>query len=154
MRGNNGQLFELQYQAEEGWFTRKIRKINHSSSALSLFTPTFLRWSTEDAIKLFALDTARKVLYTSSKENSIELIDLGEDGTSFTRVARVANLMAQAQQFAEYLSQAPIDERHFQLVSLHVTQPSESVLIHLIAVASSGKWIETALEFNFTASAY
>ncbi len=138
MRGNNGQLYELQYQAEEGWFTRKIRKVNHSTSALSLFTPTFLRWASEDAIKLMALDPVRKVLYTTSKDHAIDLIDLGADGAGFHRLTRVSNLVGLAQQFAEHISQAPLDERHFQLISLHPTQPTESVLIHLIAVASSG----------------
>jgi nuclear pore complex protein Nup155 len=28
--GNDGSLNEVQYQAEDGWFTRKCRKLNYS----------------------------------------------------------------------------------------------------------------------------
>jgi nuclear pore complex protein Nup155 len=45
MRGSNGQLYELVYQAHDGWLTRKMRKVNHSTSGLSILVPEFLKWS-------------------------------------------------------------------------------------------------------------
>ncbi|KAJ1533904.1 hypothetical protein HK405_000269, partial [Cladochytrium tenue] len=47
MAGGNGKIYELQYQAEDGWFTRKCRKVELSSSSYSLFVPTFLKFSNE-----------------------------------------------------------------------------------------------------------
>jgi len=41
--GRDGCLYELAYQAEDGWFSRKCRKVNHSQSPLSSLVPTFLR---------------------------------------------------------------------------------------------------------------
>lgn len=45
--GRDGCLYEVVYQAENGWFTRKCKKVNHSSSALSFFIPSFLNVSKE-----------------------------------------------------------------------------------------------------------
>ena len=33
------------FQAEDGWFSRKCRKINHSTSRLSFIVPSFLNFS-------------------------------------------------------------------------------------------------------------
>ena len=40
----NGMLF----QAEDGWFSRKCKKINHSTSKLSFMVPSFLNFSFVD----------------------------------------------------------------------------------------------------------
>ena len=45
--GKDGSLYEVVYQAEDGWFGRKCKKVNHSSSALSFFIPSFLNVSKE-----------------------------------------------------------------------------------------------------------
>ena len=45
MAGMDGCLYELHYQAEDGWFSRKCRKINHSTSMLSVLVPSFLNFS-------------------------------------------------------------------------------------------------------------
>jgi nuclear pore complex protein Nup155 len=45
--GKDGCLYEVVYQAEDGWFSRKCKKINHSSSALSFLIPSFLNMTKE-----------------------------------------------------------------------------------------------------------
>lgn len=45
--GKDGSLYEIVYQAEEGWFSRKCKKVNHSSSSLSFLIPSFLIASKE-----------------------------------------------------------------------------------------------------------
>lgn len=42
MGAKDGHLYELIYQAEEGWFTRKCRKANLTYSPLSNLLPGFL----------------------------------------------------------------------------------------------------------------
>ena len=42
LAGDDGCLYEIGYQAEDGWFHRKCRKINHSSSLMSYLIPSFL----------------------------------------------------------------------------------------------------------------
>jgi nuclear pore complex protein Nup155 len=51
MLGSDNNVHELAYQAEEGWFSRKIRKLNHSASALTqVIVPPFLKWFTEGGL--------------------------------------------------------------------------------------------------------
>ena len=45
--GKDGCLYEVVYQAEDGWFSRKCKKINHSTSMLSFLVPSFLSFSEE-----------------------------------------------------------------------------------------------------------
>ena len=47
LAGRDGCLYEIAYQAEDGWFSRKCRKINHSVSMASYLVPSFLSFSEE-----------------------------------------------------------------------------------------------------------
>ena len=58
--GKDGCLYEVVYQAEDGWFSRKCKKINHSTSMLSFIVPSFLSFSEEGTC------TTIKVCYTQS----------------------------------------------------------------------------------------
>jgi hypothetical protein len=44
MSGKDGNLYELQYQAEDGWFRRKCRKVNHTQGVVSSYIPSFLKY--------------------------------------------------------------------------------------------------------------
>ena len=48
LAGKDCCLYELTYQAQDGWFSRKCRKINHSQSTLSVLVPSFLNFSFVD----------------------------------------------------------------------------------------------------------
>ena len=50
--GRDGSLYEVVYQAEDGWFSRRCKKVNHSSSALSFLIPSFLNVSKEGEIRI------------------------------------------------------------------------------------------------------
>lgn len=43
MCGQDGCLYELTYEAEEGWVRKKCRKLNHSQSFIGLLVPSFLK---------------------------------------------------------------------------------------------------------------
>jgi nuclear pore complex protein Nup155 len=43
MAGGDGSLYEFVYQSEDGWFNRKCRLVNHSST-ISKFTPSFFNF--------------------------------------------------------------------------------------------------------------
>jgi nuclear pore complex protein Nup155 len=45
--GKDGSLYEIVYQAEDGWFGRKCKTVNHSSNPLSFLIPSFLNVSKE-----------------------------------------------------------------------------------------------------------
>lgn len=87
--GNDGNLYEFSYKAENGWFGKKAVKINHSKSSLSFLVPNFINaaFSEEDSIQQIIVDDSRDLLYTRSEKGTIQMYDLGSDGQQMTRVA-------------------------------------------------------------------
>ena len=138
MRGNNGQLYEIEYAEQDGWFTRKMRKINHSSNGISLFLPTFLVWGSEDSIRFVVVNNGLNLLFTVSTNNHISMVSLGSDGKNFKQVARITDIFSQVLRFSNFIPQAAIDERTFEIVSLHPISTEESLKIHLVAITSTG----------------
>ncbi|TPX65334.1 hypothetical protein SpCBS45565_g05248 [Spizellomyces sp. 'palustris'] len=131
MRGGDGHLYELQYQAKEGWFTPKMRMVNHTATALSLFAPTFLNFANEGDVERVALDRSRRILYTISKRNDIEMIYLGRDGKGFHRVKVLRDVVASA-------LGAAASEDGVILQGLYPVTLAESRRIQLVALTSSG----------------
>jgi nuclear pore complex protein Nup155 len=129
MRGNDGQLFELVYQAQDGWLTRKIRKLNKSASSIAVFIPSIFNWAGSDPIRMIVLDNDRNLLYSVSKKNSIELISLGQSGEEFNRIARISDLADQLLRYSAF-------DDH--ITSIHPTAYSESKVIQCVAITSSG----------------
>ncbi|KAJ2999981.1 hypothetical protein HDV02_001238 [Globomyces sp. JEL0801] len=130
MLGNDGQLFELEYQAQEQWFHRKVRKLNRSSSNLAVFVPSFFNWAlSKEKIKLFTIDSDRNILYTVSESNHIDLISLGRNGDEFSIKASYTKLQSALQSFNSY------DDL---IVSIHPISQSESKRVQLVAINSSG----------------
>lgn len=80
------------FQAQLGWFGKHCKKINHSTSALSFLVPSFLNAALydEDAIVKIEVDNSRHILYTLSEKGCIEMYDLGCDGESLSRIARLS----------------------------------------------------------------
>ncbi|XP_022254882.1 nuclear pore complex protein Nup155-like, partial [Limulus polyphemus] len=145
--GKDGCLHELVYQAEDGWFRRKCKKVNHSSSSLSFLVPSFLNFafSEEDPIVQIEIDNSRHVLYTRSDRGTIQVFDLGADGKQMTKVIAVSqnSIVQQAVNIAK-----TIDRSNFRpVVHISALDIVESVHINLVAVTQSG------VRFYFTATA-
>ena len=101
--GRDGHLRELEYQSEEGWFTRRCRTKNLTQSFASLFVPTFINLNSEgtlcisrqeltlrgrvDAIVCVTVDEERNILYTLSEKNVIQVFYLGSSGKQCEAVA-------------------------------------------------------------------
>lgn len=45
--GKDGALYEVTYQARDGWFSKRCQLVNHSVSHLSFLIPSFLSFSEE-----------------------------------------------------------------------------------------------------------
>ena len=52
--GKDGGLYEVTYQAREGWFTKRCQLVNHSVSRLSFLIPSFLSFS-EQGVSTYIL---------------------------------------------------------------------------------------------------
>ncbi|XP_071835712.1 nuclear pore complex protein Nup155-like [Apostichopus japonicus] len=136
MAAKDGCLYELVYQARDGWFSRKCRKVNHSSRSLSFLVPSFLTFSTEDPIVQMDVDDTRHIIYTRSEKGTLEVYDLGPDGQSMSRAAYLTkpSILHQAIQTAR-----TIDRTNFhEIVHIAAIKSNESRYIHLVAITHSG----------------
>lgn len=134
--GNDGCLYEIVYQAEDGWFSRKCRKVNHSYSLLSYVTPAFLTFSEQEPIVQIEIDDSRGFLYTKTERSSIQLYELGKDGYS-ARLITTKTLTAVVNQ-ASCIART-IDTSNFKpIVGIKAIARPESDNIHLVAVTQAG----------------
>ncbi|XP_064386411.1 nuclear pore complex protein Nup155-like isoform X2 [Halichondria panicea] len=136
LAGRDGCLYEIIYQAVDGWFSKKCRKINHSISMVSFLVPSFLSFSEDDPLTQLVIDNSRHVLYTRSDNNTITAYDLGSDGKGLRRVAsismgRIVQRSLSALRSADKTLVSP-------LVWISVIPASESLTLHLLAVTKSG----------------
>ncbi|KFM62014.1 Nuclear pore complex protein Nup155, partial [Stegodyphus mimosarum] len=136
--GKDGAIYEFAYQAQDGWFSRKCRKINHSSSTLSFLVPSFLSlaFTEDDAVLQIAIDNSRHILYARFEKGSIQVFDLGKDGKQMSKVCTL-HQHAMVQQASA--SACTIDKKNFYpVVHISAIEANESKHVHLIAVTQSG----------------
>jgi hypothetical protein len=79
MCGNDGCVYELLYQAASGWFSKKCRKLNHSSSVMSSLLPSFLFGGGADPVVDILVDSSRtpRLLFTLSGQGTVQAYALG-----------------------------------------------------------------------------
>lgn len=138
MAGKDGCLYELVYQADDGWFSRKCRKINHSTSTLSFLVPSFLNFSfsEDDPLLQLSLDDSRNILYACTEKGTIQVFDLGQDGKSMSKVASIPlnNIVHSASLIAR-----TVERSNFKpIVHISALTKSESGNIHLVAITKTG----------------
>ncbi|CAG2118146.1 unnamed protein product, partial [Medioppia subpectinata] len=132
----DGCLYEVIYQAEDGWFGRKCKKVNHSSSVISYFFPSLFNVTKDDEVIQMEIDEKRHILYTLTRNGTIDVFDLGSDGKSTYRVTSktlnaIVNEASTAAQTIDQLNFKPI-------VSISAIEESESIHVNLIAVTKAG----------------
>ncbi len=135
--GSDGNIYELAYQAEsDGWLLgvggggKKCRKINRTSTPLSLFLPTFLMSSTGakgGAIVSLSVDSSRNFLWALGEDSSIRQYWLGGQGKDFQLLAHLST--------KSFLQPGKTDE----IVAIFPVETLESLFINLVAVGRSGQ---------------
>ncbi|GAA6057256.1 hypothetical protein JCM3770_003825 [Rhodotorula araucariae] len=148
--GGDGALYELVYQAQEGWFAKRCTLHNLTSGGIAKsVVPSFLRSlsATPQAewIVSFTLDNERGLVYTLLRNSTIEMYQLPSsspgkfDGVP-TKVAKTGDLARQA---AMLLPNNPMLKQGsaFRLVALETVSVKEGGAankIALVAVTSTG----------------
>jgi nuclear pore complex protein Nup155 len=134
MCGNDGNLYELDYQNSGGWFSKKCRKRNHTQSLVSSYLPFISRLFTTDPILELRFDATRNILYALTSNSCIHGYWLGADGTGLSQFASRSNLQNDASVKARIYG----PNTELKIVSIFPVSVSESNRIHLIAICSSG----------------
>ncbi|KAJ1526290.1 hypothetical protein ONE63_009443 [Megalurothrips usitatus] len=137
--GRDGNLYEIVYQAEGGWFSKRCRKVNHSVGTLSYIVPSFLSaaFAEEDSISQIVVDSSRHVLYTLSNKGTIAVFDMGADGQSMSRTTALSQ--ASVVQHAIKIVNKTLDSNNFRpIVSISAIQSKESTHLNLVGVTQTG----------------
>lgn len=138
MGGRDGCLYEVTYQAAGSWFGKRCKKVNHSTGTLSFLMPSFLNlaFGEEDPIIQISIDNSRNILFTLSEKSCITVFDLGESGTSTSKVTSMTQ--ATVVQYAVGIVKT-LDGSNFRpLVSVCAIEADESPHLNLVAVTQTG----------------
>ncbi|ETN83208.1 hypothetical protein NECAME_07506 [Necator americanus] len=139
---NDGRIF---FSAEDklyefhntGWFGggRKCRVVNQSVTLLSTLIP-FLGPGNEELEQL-TLDKSRNILYCLGKSGSIQVFDLGADGTQCSRVCVVS--AGEIANEAHLLTQYGHEESTFtSIAAICALEAEQSNQLNLVAVTTKG----------------
>ncbi|KAF9360346.1 hypothetical protein BGX34_007836 [Mortierella sp. NVP85] len=135
MNGNDGRLWEIDYQAEEGWFTKKCSKREVVASPLSYFVPTFLSRIRVDPIVKVVFDESRQIVYGLTENSNIEVISLA--GGAHTRSTIKSSYIFQEGR-RKSSQHRVVDENSFKITDIHMLPLTESKDVSLLAVTSTG----------------
>ncbi|KAJ2869104.1 hypothetical protein GGH93_006264 [Coemansia aciculifera] len=139
MSGNDGSLYEFAYQSEDGWLTKKAKKINLTSTFTSYFVPTFLSAKHDTAALSMVVDDERRLLYVLLQDASVKVFWLGADGSKFLQAHHHKSIAKSAAMLCtQFFEGAAADGVAFEIASMHVIPLSESRTLSLVAITSGG----------------
>lgn len=141
--GQDSNIYELDYQSSEGWFTRRCRKICRTSSFLQLLKPSFLDSSSSaggdgsnNGIK--ELYIFGNLLFSLKKNGHLSMYDI----SSFELISSISP--SQLHHKASRMlpnpgTQLPRNPEDYQIVSITPSSPlRDSAYIAIVAVTSQG----------------
>ncbi len=143
--GQDGNIYEFVYQAEEGWFTRKCRKLNRTASLTACFTPTFLRVAqSSSAIVALTYSSSANTIHALGEDSSIQTFYLAPNDDGFERISHLSDLYEHASRLCPT---GVLGRKGFKIVSIDAVEMHDSAYIALVAVtASSVKLYFTTLK--------
>ncbi|KAJ2746719.1 hypothetical protein GGI20_001140 [Coemansia sp. BCRC 34301] len=139
MSGNDGALYEFAYQAEDGWLTKRAKKVNLTATIASYFMPTFLGLRRDTAALSMVVDDERRLAYVLLQDASVKVFWLGTDGSGFELVHHHRAIATSAALLCPQFNEGAAEGgAAFEIASLHVIPPHESRTLSLVAVTCGG----------------
>ena len=132
--GGDGHLWEIMYQAEEGWFTSRTRKVCQTAGFGELIIP---HWgAAPETIEQIAIDDSRKLLYTLGSKSTIKTFHLNSP-TTLTQV--ISYSFSSVLSHIQILSaNSPLlDPKTTTIVEITPIQAAESGRIYLVATTNT-----------------
>ncbi|KAG0345336.1 hypothetical protein BG005_001354 [Podila minutissima] len=146
MNGNDGRLWEINYQAEEGWFSKKCYKTEVLGSALSYFKPTFAYLSRNpDPIVKIVFDETRQVMYGLTEKSNIEVMSLSNSTVTRSTIDR-NDILKDSRRKSSH--NRALDESQFKIVDIHTISTIESRDICLVGITSTGCRLYFGISYN------
>ena len=132
--GGDGHLWEIVYQAEEGWFTSRPRKICQTAGFGELILPS---WGTvTETIEQIAIDDSRKLVYTLGSKSTIKTFHMNSPSTlSHVITYSFPSVLSHIQILS---ANSPLlDPRNTNIIAITPIQATESGRIYLVATTNT-----------------
>ena len=137
---NTEDIYEFQYQQDDGWFTSKTSRICHTKTQYSVFpegtkavTQFFGGQQQRSKIKLMTVDDTRDLLYTVNTNNEFKVWRIQLELT----VAVTRSLQQLKQTLAHILPRSELLER-CDVISISVIPYTEASRLSLMATTNTG----------------
>ena len=131
MVGSDSCVYELVYQATEGWFSSRCYLYNVTQPRLSNLVPSFFR--SEKKLNFLTLDSARGLLYVLRQGDQIDVYSLPSKDSSRAPV-HTGSMYGVTHQAGLLHSQQEVG----QIVWLGATEPDTRTSVCLVAVTEKG----------------
>ncbi|ORX34408.1 Non-repetitive/WGA-negative nucleoporin C-terminal-domain-containing protein [Kockovaella imperatae] len=140
LRGENKDLYELDYTTDSSWLFgsgAKVRVTNKTATGMGYILPSVFGSGGKEGVENFALDPVANRLFTYHTKGEIEWIDVS--GTDYITRGRYNRLLADFQaEYARLNSNSRPDSTVFKVISMAPVGIHESPRLGLVVFASNG----------------
>ena len=133
--GHTEDVYELNYQQEDRWFSSKCSKTNHVTKAVGLPTLSFYGTTTQNGIQQMAIDDTRSLLYTLSTNGTIKVYHMRAPASLECVITRT---LGSIQTMCMHLVRQPSILTNMRIVSLSPITSPEADYMSLMATTSTG----------------
>ncbi|OLL21763.1 putative nucleoporin [Neolecta irregularis DAH-3] len=135
--GKDNHLYELTYQTEDGWFSKRCSKINHTGSSLGNLVPQIFATESKEHVTQIVVDNTRNLVYTLSSKSTIRTFHLIPPNSLPAIITYTYNSLVSHSQMIN-ASSSLLDPRSTSIISLTSVTLTESPQLNLIATTSTG----------------
>ncbi|KAJ4359109.1 hypothetical protein N0V95_002433 [Ascochyta clinopodiicola] len=133
--GGTEDVYELNYQQEDRWFSSKCSKTNHVSKAVGLPALPFYGTTQQAGIAQMVIDDTRNLLYTLSTNSTVKVYHMRAPATLECVITRtVSNLQTMC---SHIVRQSEVLNK-MEIVSLSPIASTEADHLSLMATTSTG----------------
>ncbi|RMZ73349.1 non-repetitive nucleoporin [Pyrenophora seminiperda CCB06] len=133
--GHTEDVYELNYQQEDKWFSSKCSKTNHVTPSIGLPSLSFYGPAQVDGIQEMVIDDTRHVLYTLSTSGTIKVYFMRAPNVLESALTRTR---AQIETMCGHIIRQPGALEKMRVVSLSPISSTEADNMSLMAITSSG----------------
>lgn len=131
------EVYELNYQQEEKWFSSRCSKVNHTTTGISaLALPVPFTQKRHEHVKQMVVDDTRSLLYTLSSDSTIRVFHIKTDGSLILAITRLAADIYSS--VGHLISANETLNPKTKLVAISAIPSYESTKYHLVAITETG----------------
>ncbi|CAA9961837.1 hypothetical protein PTMSG1_05214 [Pyrenophora teres f. maculata] len=133
--GHTEDVYELNYQQEDKWFSSKCSKTNHVTPSIGLPSLPFYGPAKVDGIQEMVIDDTRKVLYTLSTNGTIKVYYMRDPNVLESALTRTRD---QIETMCGHIVRSAAALSNMRVVSLTPISSTEADNMSLMAITSTG----------------